>query len=424
MNTQPEPLSVRPEFGGSRRRRMHLGRRHGARVAGIAGFAAIAALSTAMTAAGTGDGAHPLGPTVAGSTPVTAETAQLEQLYQLAVAEGGTLVVAAGGDAPDQQDALVAAFERRFPLVDIDVRVDLSKHHNIRINADLRDGGDLAVDVAMLQTTFNFDRWKANGDLVEFIPTGFEHQLPGYSDPDGAFVAANVFSFVPTYAADPPGGTAPTSYLDFLGPEYAGKLALTLPNDDDAVLYVYDALEKRFGTSFLERLRDQHPTWVRGTAAPAALIGTGPEFLGNVTGYGTDEGAPSKAFTPIDEPFLTWIQRAALFEQSDSQAAGRLFLAFLASAEHQSVYPGWRTRDDVPPPDGLRPLASYANTSTAAFTEWMSDRAAVAATRDRMEQLFGAVTGESPLLDLELLAILGLDPSRATALPAPDGPIE
>ena len=36
--------------------------------------------------------------------------------------------------------------------------------------------------------------------------------------------------------------TKPTSYADFTKPEYKDKIALTYPNDDDAVLYQFELM--------------------------------------------------------------------------------------------------------------------------------------------------------------------------------------
>ncbi|MDF5954675.1 hypothetical protein P4110_03185 [Pseudomonas aeruginosa] len=73
----------------------------------------------------------------------------------------------AGGDAPNQMDWLKTAFESRFPGVTLDVTVDLSKFHDLRIDQELA-AGTLTPDVAMLQTTFDFDKWKARDVLLRY----------------------------------------------------------------------------------------------------------------------------------------------------------------------------------------------------------------------------------------------------------------
>ncbi|MBO4260532.1 ABC transporter substrate-binding protein, partial [Streptomyces griseorubiginosus] len=56
------------------------------------------------------------GPTGTHTVP-TSEQAQLQKLYQQALAEGGTLTVYAGGDTPYQADYLRDAFLKKFPKI-------------------------------------------------------------------------------------------------------------------------------------------------------------------------------------------------------------------------------------------------------------------------------------------------------------------
>ncbi len=111
------------------------------------------------------------------------------------------MVLWAGGDAPNQMDWLKTAFESRFPGVTLDVTVDLSKFHDLRIDQELA-AGTLTPDVAMLQTTFDFDRWKARDVLLRYEPVGFARQKKGYRRSRRRLgVTAYNNAFVPTYAS-------------------------------------------------------------------------------------------------------------------------------------------------------------------------------------------------------------------------------
>ncbi|MDF5829181.1 hypothetical protein P4233_20240 [Pseudomonas aeruginosa] len=134
----------------------------------------------------------------------------------------------AGGDAPNQMDWLKTAFESRFPGVTLDVTVDLSKFHDLRIDQELA-AGTLTPDVAMLQTTFDFDRWKAR-DVLLRQPVGFARQKKGYADPDGAYVTA----YNNAYRADlrfrpAASGALSDALADYLKPAFKGKPVLTYP---------------------------------------------------------------------------------------------------------------------------------------------------------------------------------------------------
>ena len=381
---------------------------------------ALASKATGNTAAG-----PQLGPQTAGATLVLPnETQQLAALYARSLKEGGTVVLWAGGDAPNQMDWVKSAFEKRFPGVKLDVTVDLSKFHDLRIDRQL-ESGTLTPDVAILQTTFDFDKWKSRGQLLDYKPIGFYQQKPGYADPDGAYITAYNNTFVPTYASDRlPQSEYPKRYADYLRPEFKDKLVLTYPHDDDAVLYVYDKIEQRYGQKYLEALAAQHPRFLRGTAAPAASVGTDAAgSVGNLTGYNTDSPHPAAFYVPKDEPFIVWNQRAAIFKVAKHPDTAKLLLSFLSSAEFQSSYGGWRSRADVGTPKGLPPLESLKNVDVHDFTRWMTNRQHVAELRAHMEKIFGPVQGESPLRDPELLQLEGLSSDDIVAQPEPEGPI-
>ncbi len=334
------------------------------------------------------------------------EQNELSELYKLAAQElsetGERLVVWAGGDAPNQQDALVRQFRRRFPKVPIKLTVDLSKYHDGRIYQGLLDGC-LAPDVVMLQTMNDFENWKAMNALEPFKPASFESLTPGYGDKDGAYLGVFIFCFVPQYAncARPP-----VEYADFLRPQFKGRLVLTPPHDDDAVLYVYDRIIERHGMPFLVKLAAQKPCFVRGTAAPAVLVGR-RGFLGNITGYLPAANQPSISFIPEYDFFVSWPQRAAMFRLTRHKAAARLFLAYLTSYEYQSSREAWSVRGDVSAPSGLLPLEAYSNTDPLGFIEWMRDRKHIHDLREQMKKLFGPVRGQSPLTDPALLKLYG-----------------
>jgi ABC-type Fe3+ transport system substrate-binding protein len=334
------------------------------------------------------------------------EQAELKDLHRLAALElaanGEQLTVWAGGDAPNQQDTLIRLFTQRFPDVPLHLTVDLSKYHDIKVYQGLLDGC-LEPDVVMLQTMNDFENWKAMDALEPFTPKGFGNIIPGYSDIEGYYLGVYIFCFVPQYAKY---GLKeiPTRYADFLKPEYKNRLVLTPPHDDDAVLFVYDRIIRRHGMQFLIKLAEQRPRFIRGTAAPAELVGR-QGFVGNITGYMTSPDDPSVSFIPEGDDFVSWPQRAAMFRLTRHKAAARLLLAYLTSYEFQAALGTWSVRDDVAPPAGMKPLGEYANTNPLDFIEWMRDRKHLNGLRIQMCELFGPVQGQSPLTDPALLRL-------------------
>ena len=64
---------------------------------------------------------------VSKSRGVPIETKSLDELYKDAIAEGGDLIVKAGGDEKNQRDQVIQAFKERFPKINLNLTVDLSK---------------------------------------------------------------------------------------------------------------------------------------------------------------------------------------------------------------------------------------------------------------------------------------------------------
>lgn len=64
----------------------------------------------------------------------------------------------------------------------------------------------------------------------------------------------------------------PNNYLDLLNPKWKGKIIATIPNDDDAVGYLFSLIVGKYGWEWLEEFQKQNVQWVRGTATPAYML--------------------------------------------------------------------------------------------------------------------------------------------------------
>jgi ABC-type Fe3+ transport system substrate-binding protein len=325
------------------------------------------------------------------------EQTQLQALYTAAQAEGGQLTVYMGGDAPGQWDPIANAFSAQFPGVTVHLVTDLSKYHDARIDNQLANH-DLVADVAILQTTQDFDRWERQGELLKYKPIGWNQVLDNAKDANGYWTGVfyGAFSYLVNndlLPADP----SQFNGTDLLDPQYTDKLILTYPNDDDAVLFGYKQIIDKYGWDYLRTLMAQHPKLIRGVPGSAAGVASG-DYLASIAVAGDTRPNGSQVFS-ASERFNTWVQRGAIFKQAPHKAAAKLFLSWLTSQTVQQNAIGtwtWSVRKDVAPPAGLQPLASYPNTNPDAFATFMSDRAAVERFRAQVELYIGPVTGPDP----------------------------
>jgi ABC-type Fe3+ transport system substrate-binding protein len=327
------------------------------------------------------------------------ESRSFDELHKEALAQGGKLVVYAGGDLPNGLAANEQAFKARFPGMDIRILVDFSKYHDARIDYQLARGRP-ECDVAHLQTLHDFDRWKAEGRLLAYKPIGWDQVYADFRDPDGAYVAVNVFCFSNIFnTKQVQEAEAPREALDYLKPQWKGRLVLTYPHDDDAVLYQFDRIINEHGWSYMDRLVTQDVQWIRGTS-PARLVVARGEKAVTFTAAGglvLPAESPFKLVLPKAESFLTWPQTAAIFKDARNPAAAKLYLSWLLSREMQEGRGLWPVRRDFSPPPGFEPVTHY-NTYPVRFRAFMHDRARIERLKTKMEHLIGAPQGPNPTL--------------------------
>jgi len=363
------------------------------RVLGTGAALGAAALGTAITAtpaAATEASAAALRP----GRPAQEETKSLDELYADAKREGGKLVIYAGGDTPDQQDATKQAFLAQFPDIDLTLVVDYSKFHDVRIDNQLATD-TLVPDLVQLQTLQDFTRWKQAGVLLPYKPAGFSKLHHDFRDPDGAWTAIAVYAFSYMYDATL-GNAGPATPRDLADPRWQGSIASSYPNDDDAVLYLYTLYAQAYGWDWVRRLAAQQVQFGRGTPTPIVAVASKQKPIG-IGGAGslTAPLAPGVTWViPDGHPFMAWGQRAAILARAKHTAAAKLYLNWsLSPAVQQASFDGWSVRTDITPAGGLKPIWTYPNAHLDQFPRFMADRAEAERWRQTFALYFGEVQG-------------------------------
>ena len=338
------------------------------------------------------------------------ETRSLDEIYEQALKEGGSLTVYAGGDTPDQQDGIKAAFEKRFPGITLNVVVDYSKVHSARLDQQFEDR-HVIPDIIQLQTLQDFPRWRREGKLVPYKPAGWDSIYSSFKDQTGAWTGVFVDAFSNVANIQALGkDDAPLNAPDYLKPELKGKIVSTYPNDDDAVLFWYKQTIDRHGWEWMQGLMKQQPHFVRGTQAPADEVAAG-KYAVTFTSDGSlrpDEKSPVRFALPSNDGFVAWAQRAAIVKGARHLETARLYLNWLLDKDtQQNVWTMWSVRTDVQPPAGYKPGWGYSNANLSAFERFMADRDGVERFRSRIQLYVGDVQGPSSA------GVLGMTPTRA-----------
>jgi ABC-type Fe3+ transport system substrate-binding protein len=351
------------------------------------------------TGAGAAIGIGALGINAAQAAPAargtgSEETRTLDELYQAALAEGGKLVIYAGGDTPTQQDGTKAAFLRRFPDIDLTLVVDYSKYHDVRVDNQF-ETDTVVPDVVQLQTLQDFTRWKEQGRLLRYKPAGFSHVYDKFKDPHGAWVAIGVIGFSFMYATAAVGSDAPSTPLDLVDPKWKGKIASSYPHDDDAVLFLYSLYVQKYGWEWAARFAAQDVRFARGSNSPGEAVRGGTHAIGVGGAGGALSTGPAKWVMPDGAPFMAWGQRAAILKQAKNTTAAKLYLNWqLSLATQQGAFNGWSVRTDVTPPTGLKPVWEYPDAHLDGFPRFMADRAAIERWKQTFALYFGEVKGD------------------------------
>ncbi|THY50514.1 periplasmic binding protein-like II [Aureobasidium pullulans] len=319
----------------------------------------------------------------------------LDQIYAVARNETGELIVLWGGDGgcPDkslcslgrfadsnlaeisQGDPTIAAWKARFPDVKLNLTVDVSKYHDSRVNRQYQRNGDDGADIAVLQTLHDFGRWKREGRLYPYKPAAWDNVYSAIKDPE-----------------------VPSTFGELINPVWKSKLALTYPNDDDAITYLFSIIIENYGWEWSDALPQQDIQWIRGTGQPADLISktNTTRALSFTTNLNGAKNLASK--TPSDARLL-WPQTGAIFATTPRPESAKLFMSWLISDEYQQqfVHAGsYTVRKDLNPISGS--VWDDNLTSLTQFATFMENRDLVEWWRLQFETSIGTAQGLSPVL--------------------------
>lgn len=322
--------------------------------------------------------------------PLAAQS--MQELYEKAKQEKELVIY--GGGPTSLYEVPARAFERQYPGIKFTIHSGFSNVHNQKINAQLKSK-TLDADLAILQTVSDFIQWKKEGVLATFKPDGWNSIDQTFKDADGHYVG--VFVTAVSYAYNPTlvkAADVPKSALDFLKPEFRGKLISCYPHDDDITLYLFHTLVRRYGWEWMDKYMANGAAFIQGHLGVSRAISAGDSMVTidsnpNLSLREKRAGKPMEiAFSEID-PTPIWAQTAATFKDSPHPNAARLFLSWWLQREPQSQLDTWSVRVDVPPPDGLPPVFSLSLANR--YPDFLSDTAMVENLRKRFESITGPV---------------------------------
>jgi ABC-type Fe3+ transport system substrate-binding protein len=318
-----------------------------------------------------------------------------DQLYAKAKEEK-TLVLYCGGPAAPYE-RMAQDFQRRYPGITVSVTGGFSNVLDRKIDGQLA-AKKLEVDMAFFQTVQDFVAWKKAGLLLRFKPDGFDRIDPRFRDEDGAFTTTSVVLLTYAYntrlvAPD----DVPKSALDFLRAQFSGKLVTAYPADDDATLYVFDTIVKRYGWDYMKKYMAQRPNFIQGHLEVLRSVAAGTNLItfdstSSTTGALKKSGEPIEFAFPVSDAMPTFFVTAGIFRDAPHPNAAKLFLDWYMAKEQQSRLGTYSARTDVEPPAGLKPLSAYK--IEAGYLQFVSAAKRLVELRKTFEGYTGPVVNK------------------------------
>jgi ABC-type Fe3+ transport system substrate-binding protein len=178
---------------------------------------------------------------------------------------------------------------------------------------------------------------------------------------------------------------------------FSAKLTTAYPADDDATLYVFDAIVKRYGWDYMTKYMAQRPSFVQGHLEVLRSVAAGTNLVtfdatSSTTGALKRSGQPIEFAFPTGDAMPTFFVTAGIFKDAPHPNAARLFLDWYMAKEQQSRLGTYSARTDVAPPDGLEPLSAY--NIEAGYLQFVSDRTRLVELRQRFESYTGPVVNK------------------------------
>jgi ABC-type Fe3+ transport system substrate-binding protein len=325
--------------------------------------------------------------------PWTARAETTDQLYDKAKAEA-TLVLWGAGPSSGYESA-VRLFEQRFPGIKVSLTGGFSNVLNAKVEDQLK-AKKVETDLLVFQTVQDFVAWKKRGVLLRFKPEDFDKIGAAFKDKDGAWIGVNANPLFYGYnSASMKPEDLPKSALDFLKPQFRGKIVSAYPADDDATLYDFHLIVEKYGWGYMKKYMAQQPRFIQGHLGVARSLGSGESLVsfdnsGGSTATAAREGGKIGLAAPAADRLPVFFTAEGILKDAPHPNAAKLYVTWFLSKEQQGRTGTYSSRSDVAPPAGLQPLSSYK--TAEGYLQFVTNQKQLVALRKRFESFTGPVT--------------------------------
>jgi len=239
---------------------------------------------------------------------------------------------------------IAAAFEKKYPGVHVQYSRANSTETAIKIINEAKAG---KVQADVFDGTNTSEELKKEGLVEAWLPDSAKDWPKNVADPDGWWVATNVYVLTPGYNTDlVPKGSAPKTFEDLLDPKWKGKLvwngSVSTSGAPGFVGNVLTTMGDDNGMAYLKKLSAQKIANLNVSARQVldqVIAGEYPIAL-QIFNHHTIISAKKGA--PVDwikmEPATVVLQVASVAKGAPHPNAAKLLLDYLVSHEGQEFF--------------------------------------------------------------------------------------
>ncbi len=251
---------------------------------------------------------------------------------------GGKLVLYTSQPNADAQQT-VDAFMAAYPSVDVEWVRDGTTQVMAKLAAEFEAGAP-QPDVLLIADSVTMEGLKADDRLMAYPEADTAAYEEGVMDPEGYWFATKLITSGIVYNTQAP--MVPTSYMDLLGEEAKGKLAMPSPLTSGAATIHMNALTAHpdLGWDYYEGLAAQGANPQGGNGGTYRAIAGGEKLYGFVVDFlpirEMANGAPV-AFVFPEEGVSAVSEPAAILSTAQNPDAAKAFVDFVISREGQEL---------------------------------------------------------------------------------------
>jgi iron(III) transport system substrate-binding protein len=250
----------------------------------------------------------------------------------------GKLVLYTSQPDRDAQQT-IAGFKKVHPGVEVEVFRSGTTEVMAKLAAEFA-AGQPKPDVLLIADAASMEQLKAESRLEKHTPPNLQGVIPSTIDSDMTYFGTKMIATGIIYNTG--AKNIPTSWADLAKPEYKGQVSMASPLYSGAAAIKLGAVTTRkdLGWAFVEALRANEASAVRGNGAVLRAVATGEKSYGIIVDFmafnAKAQGSPVEFVFP-KEGLTVVTEPVAILRTASNKPAARAFVDFLLSEDGQKL---------------------------------------------------------------------------------------